>query len=125
MLIVSAATWPYMSTAVAPLIETKFSFAEMTSPEFTTSTGRNRTSSLPSSHSYRAGVPAANVVTENPSNLPLSVLVTFPERCSCISPVVNISECTPYPPPPPSHSSDAINDGMAPMPVWSVAPSRM
>ena len=70
-------------------------FAAITSPEFTTWTGRKRTSSLPSSHSYNSGVPAANVVTENPSNSPLRVLVTLPERCRCISPVVNISECTP------------------------------
>ena len=33
--------------------------------------------------------------TEYPSNSPLSALVTLPALCSCMRPLVNISECTP------------------------------
>ena len=48
---VSATTWPWTSTAIAPLIVTIERFDRMVSGEFTTSTGRNATSALPSSHS--------------------------------------------------------------------------
>ena len=40
-----------------------------------------------------------------------------------MSPVVNISECTPYSPPPRSASRPTTIEGIPPMPVWRVAPS--
>ena len=49
--IVSATTWPWTSTASAALIETILRLRRIVSGELTTSTGRNATSSLPSSQS--------------------------------------------------------------------------
>ena len=93
-LIVSAMTCPWMSIAIAPLIVTISRLRAITSGELTISTGRKATSWLPSSHSYSRSVPAAKVATETPSNWPL-LLAILPASCSCISPVVNISEWTP------------------------------
>ncbi len=47
----SAATCPSRSTSSAPLIVTMSRFSAMSMGVFTASTGRNRTSALPSSHS--------------------------------------------------------------------------
>ncbi len=69
-------------------------------------------------------MPAAKVATETPSNWPLR-FVTLPLSCSCMRPVVNISECTPKSPRSPSASSPTSVDGTDPIPVWSVAPSGM
>ena len=63
------------------------------------------------------------MVTDTPSNIPLASLVTLPAWCSCIRPVVNISEWMPNPPSGPRASSAATMFGMAPMPVCSVDPS--
>ena len=79
-LMLSAMTWPDRSTASAPLIVTMLRLRAMFSGEFTTLTGRKRTSSFPSSHSYSSGTPAANVVGEYPSNGEFLRLVTFPAR---------------------------------------------
>ena len=66
--IVSATTCPWMSMAMAPLIVTIDRLSRIVAGEFTTSTGRKATSSLPSSHRYSSSLPPANVVTDTPSN---------------------------------------------------------
>ena len=48
---VSATTWPWMSTLRAALIVTALRLRAITSGEFTMSTGRKATSSFPSSQS--------------------------------------------------------------------------
>ena len=92
--IVSATTWPWMSTASAALIVTIMRLRPIRSGELTTSTGRNATSGLSSSQPYSSGEPPAKVATETPSNWPLR-LVTLPASCRRMRPFVNISECTP------------------------------
>ena len=89
--IVSATTWPWMSTLSAALMVTIVRLRPIASGELTRSTGRNATSVLSSSQSYSSRVPAAKVATETPSYRPLR-LVTLPASWRCMSPVVNISE---------------------------------
>ncbi len=61
--IVSATTWPWMSSASAPLTVTARRFWPIMSGELTTSTVRKATSRSPSSHAETSSVPNAKVVT--------------------------------------------------------------
>ena len=119
---VSAMTWPARSTASAPLMVTMWRFLAMSSGEFTSATGRKRTSSVlvqPLVQLGHAGGERGDRVAVEAAALAVGHLARPGAGAS--SPVVNISECTPKSPSGPSASSLATWLGMPPMPVCTRA----